>query len=225
MRCIPVGQGGQDIGLRATVAVEQLLRPVGAEPRLEDGEMLGVRLGVLGRHLVSAERPFNRHAVDLDWPSPPFGAAQQQHRPLPSFGGAGTRLALDRANCLVGLIHRLGHHRVRIVRGADVDDVRSVAVAGEQVGQLRIGHRGEDGRRGDLEAVQVQDRQDRARGSRVEELGAVPRGGGRTGLRLAVADDAGDDQVRIVEGRAERRRQRIAQLAPSWMVPGTGGLR
>jgi hypothetical protein len=49
----------------------------------------------------------------------------------------------------------------------------------------------------------VEDRQHGAVGRRVEELVAVPAGGERAGLGLAVADDAGDDQVGIVERRAE----------------------
>ena len=48
---------------------------------------------------------------------------------------------------------------------------------------------------------------------RVEELVAVPAGGQRPGLGLAVADDAGDDQVGVVEGRAVGVRQGVAQLA------------
>ena len=41
----------------------------------------------------------------------------------------------------------------------------------------------------------------------------MPRRGQRSGLRLAVADDAGDDEIGIVEHRAERVAERIAQLA------------
>ena len=41
----------------------------------------------------------------------------------------------------------------------------------------------------------------------------MPAGRQRAGLGLAVADHAGDDQVRIVEGRAVGVRERIAQLA------------
>ena len=41
----------------------------------------------------------------------------------------------------------------------------------------------------------------------------MPGGGKRPGLGLAVADHAGDDQVGIVEGRAEGMRQRIAEFA------------
>ena len=41
----------------------------------------------------------------------------------------------------------------------------------------------------------------------------MPRARRRPGLRLAVTDDAGHDQVGVVERRAERGRQRVAELA------------
>ena len=66
---------------------------------------------------------------------------------------------------------------------------------------------------GDLEAVEVQDRQHRAVRDGVNELVAVPRGGERAGLGLAVADDAGGDQAGVIHHGAEGVRERIAQLA------------
>ena len=69
------------------------------------------------------------------------------------------------------------------------------------------------GRAADLVAVEVQDRQHGAVADRVEEAGALPGAGQRPRLRLAVADHRGDDQVRVVEGRAEGVRQHVAQLA------------
>ena len=41
----------------------------------------------------------------------------------------------------------------------------------------------------------------------------MPARGQRAGLGLAVADDAADEQVRVVERRAVGVRQRVAQLA------------
>ena len=41
----------------------------------------------------------------------------------------------------------------------------------------------------------------------------MPARGERPGLGLAVADDAGDEQIGVVEGRAEGVRQRVAELA------------
>ena len=69
----------------------------------------------------------------------------------------------------------------------------------------------------------MQDRQHRAVARRVQELVGVPAGGQRPGFRLAVADDAGDDQIRIVEGRAIGMQQRIAQFAA--LVDGAGRFR
>jgi hypothetical protein len=59
----------------------------------------------------------------------------------------------------------------------------------------------------------TQYRQDGAVVDRVEKLRAVPARGQRSGFRLAVADRARDEQVRIVEGGAERVREDVAQLA------------
>jgi hypothetical protein len=47
----------------------------------------------------------------------------------------------------------------------------------------------------------------------------VPAGGQRTGFGFAVADDAGDDQVGIVEGRTERVEAQPSS-PPSWIDPG-----
>ena len=65
----------------------------------------------------------------------------------------------------------------------------------------------------DLVAVEVEDRQNRAVADRVDELVRMPGGGERPGLRLAVADDARDDQIGIVERRAVGVRQAVAELA------------
>ena len=66
---------------------------------------------------------------------------------------------------------------------------------------------------GDLVAIQMQDRQHRAVAHGVQELVAVPARGQRSRLGLAVADDRRDDEIRIVEGRAEGVRQHVAELA------------
>src|SRR5438034_4794574 len=48
--------------------------------------------------------------------------------------------------------------------------------------------------------------------SRIDELVAVPTRGERARLRLAVADDARDDKVGIVEDRTVGMRERVAEL-------------
>ena len=101
-------------------------------------------------------------------------------------------------------------HHLRLVA---LDEVRRPAVAAEQLLQFLMLDAGQDGRVADLVAVEVQDRQHRAVGDRIEKLVGMPGRGQRSGFRLAVADDAGDDQIGIVEHRPERMAERIAQLA------------
>ena len=77
------------------------------------------------------------------------------------------------------------------------------AIAAQQLLELLARDTRQDGRIRDLVAVQVQDRQHGAVGGGIEELIGMPGCGQRTGLRLTVADHAGDDQIRIIEDRAE----------------------
>ncbi len=101
-------------------------------------------------------------------------------------------------------------HRVRV---AAFHEVRLVAVATEQMIELFVTDAREHAGVRDLVAVQVQDRQHHAIGQRIQELVGVPTRGQRAGFRFAIADDAGHDQVRIVESRAECMRQRVTELA------------
>ena len=57
---------------------------------------------------------------------------------------------------------------------------------------------------GNFIAVQMQNRQHRAVANRIQEPVGMPACGKRTGFRLAVANHARGDQVRIVKNRAER---------------------
>ena len=94
-----------------------------------------------------------------------------------------------------------------------LDEVGLVAVTAEQLFQFVVADAGQHGRVGDLVAVEVQDGQHGAVVDGIEELVRVPTGGQRPGLRLAVADDAGDEQVGIVEGRAVGMGQGVAEFA------------
>ena len=116
--------------------------------------------------------------------------------------------------CSTTLIEGCGHGLMHLLRLFSLDEVRRPAVAAEQLVQFLVGDAGEDGRVGDLVAVQVQDRQHHPVADRVEELVGMPCGGQWAGLGFAVADDAGDDQVRIVERGPEGMADRIPQLAP-----------
>ena len=93
-----------------------------------------------------------------------------------------------------------------------LDEQRLVTVAVQQGSQLARRDPCEHGRRRDLVAVQMQDRQHGTIARRVEELVGVPSGRECAGLRFAVSDDARDEQLGIVEGRAECVRKRVPQL-------------
>ena len=94
-----------------------------------------------------------------------------------------------------------------------LDEPRLVAVAAHQRVELFVRDPAQDGRVGDLVAVEVQDRQHRSVPRRVQELVRVPARGERAGLGLAVADHAGDQQVGVVERGAVGVRERVAELA------------
>ncbi len=81
----------------------------------------------------------------------------------------------------------------------------------------------ENGRIGDLVAVEVEDRQHGAVAYRVDELVGVPGSGERSGLGFAVADDTGDDQVGIIEAGAVGVRQAVAEFAA--LMDGSRGFR
>ena len=124
---------------------------------------------------------------------------------------------LDLLDLVEGVVEHAGeppvHVRVWLVE-TRVDDQRSPAVALEEGDELVLGNAREHGRVRNLVAVQVEDRQDGTVDDRVQELVRMPARRERSRLGLAVTDDAGDDEIGIVEGRSECMRQRIAELTP-----------
>ena len=105
------------------------------------------------------------------------------------------------------------HVRRVLTVEAAADEDRPPAVPLEEGDELALRDPCEHGRVGDLEAVEMEHRQHRAVGLRVEQLVRVPARGERPRLRLTVADDARDEQVGVVERRAERVHERVAELA------------
>jgi hypothetical protein len=122
-------------------------------------------------------------------------------------------VTLDRLNLLDDLVERARHKLVHRLRLGAADDPGRVAVTLEQRQQLCLGDPGQHSRIGDLVAVQMEDRQHDAVADRVQELVRVPARRQRPGLRLAVADHAADEQVRVVERRSVRMDDRVAELA------------
>ena len=171
-----------------------------------------------GRHLVRVRPALHGDAAELLDPGPALERAHDDHRPgRPLRALAAAAGGLKRPDLVVGRVERPRQIGVEVLA---LDDQRVPAVTLEQLRELLVAHRLVDRRIRDLEAVDVQDRKHRAGCGGIEELVGVPGAGGRSGLGLAVADDAGSDQVRVVEHRAEGRRECVAELAALVDRPG-----
>src|SRR5262245_2286859 len=107
-------------------------------------------------------------------------------------------------------------------RVVSFDEVRRVAHALEELLQLVLRNAGEEAGVGDRVTVKVQDREDASVPRRSEEFLAVPARGQRPGLCLSSSDDAGNDQVRVVERSAIGMAQGVAEF--SAFVDAAGSL-
>ena len=218
------GREGGDELHRRTVGVKELLRLIRAQPRLQLGK---VPVGVCphgDRHLMGSPAVLHRQPVHLLGAGPALGSTQHDHGPAGPLGLAGLAgLPLDALDLPD---HPVQHRRHLLVHDHGVvalHKVRLPAAATEEALHLLMAHAGEDGGVGDLEAVEVQNGQHSAVGDGVDEFVAVPRGGQRAGLRLAVAHHTGSDQIGVIRHGAEGVGQRVAQLAA--LMDRAGGLR
>ncbi len=220
---LALGHTGEDLRGGAAFAVEQFLRPVGAQPGFQLPQVLRVVADAGERDLVGAPGVLDGEAVDLLGSGPALGGAQDDHGPGGPFGDAVLACRpLVGVDAVQGGVHGGGEGAVdggRVVAG---DEQRVVPVAAQQPVQFLLGDPGQDRRVGDLVAVEVEDRQDGPVVDRVEELVRVPGRGERPRLRLAVADHAGDEEVRVVEGGAVGVGEGVAEFAA--LVDGAGGL-
>ena len=163
-------------------------------------------------------------------PVQPFGDAEHDHRPRrpvevgrPSARGPGAWIAADLRDRPSSSVcgHRADASAAGRRRSTSYD---VIAAALDEGAQLRVRDAREDRRVGDLVAVEVEDRQDRAVVDRVEELVRLPARGQRAGLGLAVADDAAHDQIRVVErGAVARGSARSRARRPRGSSPGVSG--
>ncbi len=166
------------------------------------------------RHLMGPERSLHGEAVDKLGSGPPFRCAQDDRRPArPQRLRAAPRRRLDLADPVIAGVERMRELLMHLVGVVTTDEVDFVAVRVEETPHVGLGCATEHRGSADLVSVELQDRQHGAVAARVEEAHAFPRALEGTGLSLAVADDAGRDQVRIVKYSAERMDERVAELA------------
>jgi len=214
----------QQLGDRRPGRVEELLRAVAAQPALQLGQVLRVLPHLRQRHLVGAKSALHLLVVDLARAGPALRRTEHDHRPARALDRA-TRPGplLDGGDLVQRPVHGRGEclvHRGRIVPG---DQVRLVTVPAHQVQQVGLGDSAQHRRVGDLVAVEVQDGQHRTVAGRVQEHVRQPATGQRPGLRLAVADHARDQQVRVVERGTVGVAERVPELTP--LVNGPRHLR
>ena len=222
---------GRHLGTHLTLGRKELLGLVGAQPLAQHAEVLVGVLGARQRHLVGTPGILGLLAVDVLGASPALGRTEHDH----GIGRADHGLArgclglsggLNVADLVKDLLKQGGETlmdtRMALVVKAGDKEVRLVAHALKELGELLVGHAGEDGGVGDLVAVEVQDRQDDTVGCRVHELVGLPRGRKRTGLGLAVAHHGHGQQARVVHDGAVSVAERVAELAA--LVDGAGRL-
>ena len=173
-----------------------------------------------------------RHVPSVGRPSTSFGPVQPFGVRRTIIGQVGrsvdpaTRRRLDRRRPRPGPRPSSAAISAWTVIGSSPPTNRGrVPVALEQRGQLLVADAVEDRRVGDLVAVEGEDRDDRPVDRRVEELVRVPARGQRSGLRLAVADDAEDDEVAGCRTPPRRRgRARSPARRPRGSSPGVSGV-
>ena len=207
------GQLGQ-LGLESSLGVEDLFRTVAFHPLFENLDMLQ-RIHIPHRHLMAAPIVFAFLSVDERWAGPAFGRAEHDHRPgrpfqVSEIAGFGPN-ALDFRD---GQIHDFSKLLVDGLRIVPLDEIGFVSHPLEKLLQFVLRNPREEAGIGDLVAVQMEDRQHGAVAGRIEKLVAVPAGGEWSGLGFAVADDASDDQIGVVERGPVGMAERIAELAP-----------
>ena len=207
------------------ILIEQLLGLVAFHPAFEQLDMIGMlgdppgaAPGAPGTSLRSAGRR------RLSAPSSPWATSARSSASAAGWCRCWLRaLLLDLPDVLDGLVQRGGHELMHFFRLVAFHKVGRPAAAAQKLLQLLMLDAGQDGRVADLVAVEMQDRQHGAIGDRIEKLVGLPGGRQRTRFRFAVADDAGDDQIGIVERGPEGMAERISQLAAFVNRPGVVG--
>ena len=172
---------------------------------------------------MRAESALDRLPIELLHAGPAFQRTQDDHRPARLRDRLSVaRRRLDASDVLQRAIHGGSH---RIAQPPAFHEMRRPSVAGEKRAQFLVVHRTEDRGIGNLVAVDMQDRQHRAALRGIEKFRAMPCRRRRPGLRLAIADDARDEQAGIVKGRAESRRQRVTEFAAFVNRPRQAGIK
>ena len=199
---------------KLALLVEELMRPITLHPGFKNLEMFGIFANRCERHLMCAEGSFDGNPIHFLRTRPPFGCAQDDHRPNWLFlESIAARFVLNRPNLGVAIVQRCRQQLVHDFRIVTLDEIGLVPTPGVQCLQVCVAGSGLSGRTGNLVAVEVKNRQNRAVPHGIEKVDRLPASFERASLRFAVANNAGDYQIGIVERRAESVNQRVAKFA------------
>ena len=205
--------------------VEQFLRLVASHPIFELLQMFGL-LEIRDRHLMRAPSTLDRFAIDEFRSGPALGRTENDHRPawtLQALLRASAGGALDVTDLKQNAVERPGKTLMHECGIVTLNKMRIVTVATQQLRQFLAADAGQHRRVGDLEPVQMKDRKYRAVACGVQEFVGMPTSRESPGLSFAIADDAADDQIRVIEGGTIGMSQRISQFAA--LVNRAGGFR
>ena len=213
MRRRPLGASAASSDLRRPTSSNSSSGPVAFHPLFKNSNVVRL-VHVAHGNLVRTPIVFALLAVDLLRTRPSLRRAENDHRPGRPFQIAPVPgLGPDPLDLGHRSVERAGQLLVHLCGIVPLDEVGRVAHALEELLQFLLGNAGEEARVGDLVAVEVEDREHTPVAGRIKELVAVPAGREWAGFGLAVANDAGDDQVGIVEGRAIGMAQGVSKLA------------
>src|SRR5438034_7244283 len=200
-------------GLESALGIEQLLRSVALHPFFEDLDMLGL-VHVAHRHLMRAPVVLALFPIDFGRAGPALWRAEDDHRPGRPLGSAvGSSIGPNLLDFCQSQVEDPGQLLVDGLRITSLDKVRLVAHPLEELLQFVLGNAGQEAGVGDLVSVQMEDRKHAAVTDRIEKLVAVPTGCQWARFRLAIADDAGYDQVRVIERGSVSMAERVAEFA------------
>src|SRR5208283_1613032 len=146
------------------------------------------------------------------------------HRPCGAlYQRIGLSIGLDPSDLPDHPIQRGRHQLMHRRRVVPLDEIWRVAITAEKLLELFFRDARQHCRIGDLVTVEMQYGEDRAIRGGIEEFIGVPARSQGARFRLAIADDASDNQIWIVESGAESVREGIAELAA--LMNGAGSFR
>src|ERR1700733_9594212 len=153
---------------------------------------------------MGAEGPFDLQAVDDLGSGPALRRVENDHRPArPRALALRACLVLDLPDLLHRLVERGRHGLMHNAWLVTFNEEGRPTAAAEVLLQFLMGDPGEDSGVRNLVAVEVQNRQYGTIGDGIQELVGMPRCREWPGFRLAIANHASHDQLRIVEDGAE----------------------